>query len=93
MRLSQKMIWWVGLVSSAALLAATPSALAESGGFEIEITRPASELVEQPTIRVEGSASIFGGVRKLDLVLVIDTSKSLRKTDPKDHRSAGAIGS
>jgi Mg-chelatase subunit ChlD len=41
---------------------------------------------------VEGGASIFGGVKYLDLFLVLDSSKSLRRTDPKDYRAAGAIG-
>jgi len=43
------------------------------------------------SVRVEGGASIFGGVEQLDLFLLLDTSKSLEKKDPRDHRVAGAI--
>ncbi|UCE87722.1 MAG: VWA domain-containing protein, partial [Deltaproteobacteria bacterium] len=43
-------------------------------------------------VDVEGGASIFGGVKYLDLFLVLDSSKSLRRTDPRDYRTAGAIG-
>lgn len=43
------------------------------------------------SVRVEGGASIFGGVEQLDLFLVLDTSKSLERMDPRDHRVAGAI--
>jgi Mg-chelatase subunit ChlD len=61
----------------------------------VEIRQPSSDLLlanaESP-IEVEGGASIFGGVEFLDLFLVLDTSKSLNRTDPKDYRSAGAIG-
>jgi Mg-chelatase subunit ChlD len=76
-------------------LVAPPAALAQLGGFRVQIRRPASDLVvpnEQTSIEVEGRASNFAGVEKLDLFLVMDTSNSLRKTDPNDHRSAGAIG-
>jgi Mg-chelatase subunit ChlD len=35
---------------------------------------------------------VFGGIRFLELMLVLDSSKSLYRTDPKDYRAAGAIG-
>jgi len=41
---------------------------------------------------VEGIASAIGGVRYLDMMFVMDTSQSLRSTDPNDFRSAGAVG-
>ncbi len=44
------------------------------------------------TVEVEGIASAIGGVRYLDMIFVMDTSQSLRGTDPKDYRSQGAIG-
>ena len=44
------------------------------------------------TVEVDGIASAIGGVRYLDMIFVMDTSQSLRGTDPKDYRSQGAIG-
>jgi Mg-chelatase subunit ChlD len=43
-------------------------------------------------VEVEGIASAIGGVRYLDIMFVMDTSQSLRRSDPSDYRSAGAIG-
>ncbi len=43
-------------------------------------------------IDVEGIASAIGGVQHLDIMFVMDTSQSLRSSDPKDFRAAGAIG-
>ncbi len=64
------------------------------GNLQVEIHEPAdgamlTSLDEQ--ISVIGGASIFGGVRQLDLFLVLDTSKSLRDTDPKDFRVKGSV--
>jgi Mg-chelatase subunit ChlD len=42
-------------------------------------------------VEIVGGASIYGGVERLDLFLVVDTSESLRRTDPLDHRKAGVI--
>jgi Mg-chelatase subunit ChlD len=78
-----------------ALAAAVPVAFAQTGNLKVEIQKPASGLrLEswETSIEVEGGASIFGGVKYLDLFLVMDSSKSLRRTDPKDYRAAGAIG-
>jgi len=64
-------------------------------GLQIEIQSPSENLLSrtgQKTIDVEGVASTIGGVRYLDMMFVMDTSSSLRKTDPRDYRSAGAIG-
>jgi Mg-chelatase subunit ChlD len=65
------------------------------GDVQIEIQSPSADFtaVEGETIiEVEGIASAIGGVRYLDMMFVIDTSASLRGTDPKDFRSTGAIG-
>ena len=82
----------------ALLLALASSAHAEPvGTLELEIYQPASGaelLLErfEPDLRVEGGAAIFGGVRQLDLFLVMDSSKSLLRTDRRDYRVAGAVG-
>ena len=73
---------------------ATPAA-AQLGDLRIEIQQPAADLLLTewvPTLEVAGGASVFGGVRTLDLFLVMDTSKSLQRNDPKDYRAQGAIG-
>ena len=44
------------------------------------------------SIEVQGRASVFGGLQYLDLVLVLDTSKSLVRTDTMNYRTRGAIG-
>jgi hypothetical protein len=71
------------------------SANAEVGELRVEIYEPSDGQVLEgsPTsLEVGGGASIFGGVRHLDLVFVLDRSKSLRRSDPEDFRAAGAIG-
>jgi Ca-activated chloride channel family protein len=78
-----------------ALIATASVASGQVGELRVEIHRPVRDLLLpklEPSIEVEGGASIFGGVRYLDLFLVLDTSKSLHKTDPKDYRVAGAVG-
>ena len=70
-------------------------AIGTLGELRVEIHSPAPELVLQDgetEIEVEGMASTIGGVRFIDLMLVMDTSQSLHQTDPNDFRSAGAIG-
>ena len=65
------------------------------GELQIEIQSPSADFTAvegETTIEVEGIASAIGGVRYLDMMFVMDTSQSLRGTDPKDFRSAGAIG-
>ncbi len=81
------------------LIVGIPAAGAEepasSGNVQIEIQSPSFDatLSEGETmIEVEGIASAIGGVRYLDMMFVMDTSQSLRGTDPDDYRSAGAIG-
>ena len=87
------------LTAAAALLAATTnSAFAAdtaSKGLQIEIQSPAPDFVVNSgatTVEVEGVASTIGGVKHLDMMFVMDTSTSLRSTDPNDFRSLGAIG-
>jgi Mg-chelatase subunit ChlD len=65
------------------------------GGLQIEIQSPSADFsaVEGETaVDVEGIASAIGGVRYLDMIFVMDTSTSLRSSDPRDFRSQGAIG-
>jgi len=68
---------------------------ATARGLEVEIQSPAADFnVEDgaTSIDVEGVASAIGGVRYLDIMFVMDTSQSLRGSDPDDYRSQGAIG-
>ena len=65
------------------------------GELQIEIQSPSADFTAvegETTIDVEGIASAIGGVQYLDMIFVMDTSASLRKTDPKGYRSLGAIG-
>ena len=65
------------------------------GSLRIEIQSPSRDLTltdGQTTVEVEGVASAIGGVRYIDMMFVMDTSTSLRSSDPDDFRSAGAIG-
>lgn len=71
------------------------SDVAEKEGLQVEIQSPSADVTvfeATPTVEVEGFASAIGGVRYLDMMFVMDTSSSLRSTDPKDFRLAGAIG-
>jgi Mg-chelatase subunit ChlD len=73
----------------------TGSGATASNGLEIEIQSPTADFVAnsgEKVIEVEGVASTIGGVKYLDMMFVMDTSTSLRSTDPNDFRSAGAIG-
>ncbi len=68
---------------------------APQGGVQIEIQSPSADFSAsegETMVEVEGIASAIGGVRYLDMMFVMDTSQSLRATDPEDYRSAGAIG-
>jgi Mg-chelatase subunit ChlD len=76
-------------------LATSVSGAADQDGLQIEIQSPFNDFVVtsgETTIEVEGVASRIGGVRYLDMIFVMDTSTSLRGTDPSDYRSAGAVG-
>lgn len=66
-----------------------------AGELKVEILSPAPGQFlagDNRSILVDGGASSFGGIRYLDLVFVLDNSKSLRHTDPENFLSAGAVG-
>ena len=68
---------------------------ASQDNLQIDIQSPTADFTAvegEMTVEVEGIASAIGGVRYLDMMFVMDTSASLRGTDPKDYRSTGAIG-
>ena len=91
----ERRLWgWIPgiLLAVAAHTAPAPAAEPE---LRVEIHSPVSGQVlsgAETSIEVTGGASVFGGVRHLDLFLVLDTSRSLNRTDPRDFRRAGAIG-
>ena len=63
--------------------------------LQIEIQSPSANFVAnsgETTVEVDGIASAIGGVRYLDMIFVMDTSGSLKKSDPDGFRSQGAIG-
>ena len=63
--------------------------------LQVEIQSPSDGFTVEDgatVIDVEGVASAIGGVQYLDIMFVMDTSQSLRSSDPQDFRSAGAIG-
>ena len=81
--------WVLGL-----LLAGWAAGAGAQGELQVEIHEPANGALLsslEPEISVVGGASIFGGVKQLDLFLVLDTSKSLKDTDPKDYRVKGSV--
>lgn len=62
--------------------------------LKVEILSPAPGTFlqgEDRAVVVDGGASSFGGIRYLDLVFVLDSSKSLRRTDPDNFLSKGAV--
>jgi Mg-chelatase subunit ChlD len=65
------------------------------GELRVEIHSPVEDqrlTSGETSVLVEGGASNFGGVRYFDLMFVLDSSKSLLRSDPKDYLSAGATG-
>ena len=84
----RKVLFFLFLVLSGAAAAAERD-------LQVEIQSPAAgSTVEDGAtmVEVEGIASAIGGVRYLDIIFVMDTSSSLRSSDPQDYRAAGAIG-
>ena len=74
------------------LLAST--SFASQGELVVAIHEPVSGLQLQRwemDTEVVGGASVFGGVKHMDLFLVLDASKSLRRTDREDYRKTAAI--
>ena len=83
------------LLSALMIGAAATSAAESERSLQVEIQSPSAGFnVEDgaTSIEVEGIASAIGGVRYLDIMFVMDTSGSLRSSDPQDYRSLGAIG-
>ena len=77
------------------ILVLASTVAASDRGLQVEIQSPsAGHTVEDgaTNVEVEGIASAIGGVRYLDIMFVMDTSSSLRRSDPSDYRSVGAIG-
>ena len=65
------------------------------GELQVQIQSPTPDHVPadgEMLVDVEGVASTIGGVRYIDMIFVLDTSGSLRQTDPQGYRSQGAIG-
>ncbi len=83
---------------SALVLAVSADAMAQAGAersLEVEIQSPTPGFTVEDgttTIDVEGIASAIGGVRYLDIMFVMDTSGSLRSSDPQNFRLGGAVG-
>jgi Mg-chelatase subunit ChlD len=70
-------------------------AAAEESRLNVEIHTPPADLHstgEAMSMTVEGVASAIGGVKHIDMMMVLDTSMSLRDTDPDNYRGAAAIG-
>jgi Mg-chelatase subunit ChlD len=85
------------LLVSALIFGATTYAAAQETerSLQVEIQSPSAGFTVEDgstSIEVEGIASAIGGVRYLDIMFVMDTSHSLRSSDPQDHRALGAIG-
>ena len=86
------------LLLAGALLCGASSGLAQqriAGELKVEILSPAhGEFLQgdQRSVMVDGGASSFGGIRHLDMMFVLDSSKSLYRTDPEHFLSAGAAG-
>ena len=84
-------------IAGFALVLAWASAAITAGPAELQVeilTPTPNQLLAagQTSLEVVGGASIYGGVKQLDLFLVMDTSKSLSYTDADDRRTAGAVG-
>jgi len=77
-----------------ALVGCVAPVRAEPSELQVEIQNIPADLLltnEETSIDVEGRASIFGGMKFLDLFLILDASNSLYRTDPKDYRKQAAI--
>jgi len=85
----------IGAVAYGAANDASNEAGTSERSLQVEIQSPSADFTVEDgatTIEVEGVASAIGGVRYLDIMFVMDTSTSLRKSDPQDYRALGAIG-
>jgi Mg-chelatase subunit ChlD len=71
-----------------------PAKVDRAGKLKVSIHTPSEGLLltkRETSIEVEGMASVFGGVKYLDLFLVLDTSGSLARRDPENYRTQGAV--
>ncbi len=67
---------------------------AEQGGPRVGIRTPQDQRVYNATrqsIEIEGYASVPGAAPKFDLMLLLDTSRSLANSDPYGHRITGSM--
>jgi Mg-chelatase subunit ChlD len=68
---------------------------AHAAELQVEIQSPTAEYAPEDGVTmvdVEGVASTIGGVKYIDMIFVVDTSSSLRKSDPQNYRLQGAVG-
>ena len=68
---------------------------AAAAELRVEILTPTQgQLItgDERRVLVDGGASSFGGIRQLDMVFVLDSSKSLMKTDPRNFLARGTVG-
>ncbi len=94
MRIALTLILYIATFGAASATEPLSTATSELG-VQIEIQSPSADFTatsDETMVEVEGIASAIGGVRYLDMIFVMDTSQSLRGSDPEDYRSAGAIG-
>ena len=85
---------WARIMLALALAGWVASAGAQESELQVKIQNIPDDLLltnEETTIDVEGRASIFGGMKFLDLFLILDASNSLYRTDPDDYRLRAAI--
>ncbi len=83
------------LLLATSVIVAPASASEGQGELRIEIHSPPLDLEatgEPLSYEVQGVASTIGGVRYIDMMLVLDTSGSLAQTDPDDYRTTAAVG-
>lgn len=86
---------FVSLVTLFGGVAFASDTVDSEGGLQIEIQSPSADFSADKgatAVEVEGIASAIGGVRYLDMMFVMDTSTSLKSSDPNDYRSQGAVG-
>jgi len=83
----------VGTILVLLLVVSVSPAPADRGELQIEIQNLPDKLLltnNETETDVVGGASVFGGLKHLDLYLILDASKSLWRTDPDDYRLKGA---
>ncbi len=83
------------IITLSAAVTGASLAAAATGELRIEIHSPPLDLEatgEPLSYEVQGVASTIGGVRHIDMMLVLDTSGSLAQTDPDDFRTQAAVG-